>query len=68
MVGSEPVVGVEPTGAARAIPIIKAIVAVTNFTYRFGKDKSTMWLILVEAGVALALLIGLVVWTMRGKK
>jgi len=27
-----------------------------------------MWLILLEAGVALALLIFLVYWTMRGKK
>jgi hypothetical protein len=27
-----------------------------------------MWLILLEAGIALALLIFLVYWTMRGKK
>jgi len=27
-----------------------------------------MWLILLEAGLALALLLGIVFWTMRGKK
>jgi len=27
-----------------------------------------MWLIFLEAGIALALLLGMVYWTMRGKK
>jgi len=27
-----------------------------------------MWLIFLEAGIALALLLGIVYWTMRGKK
>ena len=63
-VGSEP----ELTGPAKARQSIETIVAMPNLAYRFGKDKSTMWLILLEAGIALALLIGLVVWTMYGKK
>jgi len=32
------------------------------------KKGIRMWLILLEAGVALALLVFLVYWTMRGKK
>jgi hypothetical protein len=39
-----------------------------NLAYRLKKEEHTMWLILLEAGIALTILIGLVVWTMRGKK
>jgi len=34
----------------------------------FENNKTRMWLILLEAGLALALLLGIVFWTMRGKK
>jgi hypothetical protein len=67
-VGSEVGSAPELTGPAKARQSIETIVAMPNLAYRFGKDKSTMWLILLEAGIALALLIGLVVWTMYGKK
>ena len=31
-------------------------------------DRESMWLIFLEAGVALALLLFIVWWTMRGKR
>jgi len=36
--------------------------------YLFKNKQTRMWLILLEAGLALALLLGIVFWTMRGKK
>lgn len=32
------------------------------------QDRESMWLIFLEAGVALALLLFIVWWTMRGKR
>jgi predicted nucleic acid-binding Zn ribbon protein len=32
------------------------------------KERRTMWLIYLEAGIALTLVLVIVYWTMRGKK
>jgi hypothetical protein len=58
-------VGWELAGAPRAMD---RTAVMPNLAYRLKKEEHTMWLILLEAGIALTILIGLVVWTMRGKK
>jgi hypothetical protein len=58
----------ESWGLSEPVKLQPVRKTIPKMQYRFQKECMRMWLIFLEAGLALVLLLGIVYWTMRGKK